>query len=107
MNGSVPTERGPDVWVVDVDPASVDAGRNRVMRSISRAEKGGKLTASEAEAALARIQFSHDMSSLADCQVVVEAVVEAEAVKVAVFEALDKIVEDSDAVLASLRRFPL
>jgi 3-hydroxybutyryl-CoA dehydrogenase len=71
------------------------------MRSISRAEKGGKLTASEAEAALARIQFSHDMSSLADCQVVVEAVVEAEAVKVAVFEALDKIVEDSDAVLAS------
>jgi 3-hydroxybutyryl-CoA dehydrogenase len=92
---------GLDVWVVDVDPASVDAGRNRVMRSISRAEKGGKLTASEAEAALARIQFSHDMSSLADCQVVVEAVVEAEAVKVAVFEALDKIVEDSDAVLAS------
>jgi 3-hydroxybutyryl-CoA dehydrogenase len=92
---------GLDVRVVDLDRATVEAGRERVSRSIARAQKGGKLTEAEAEAALRRIDFSDDLASLADRQLVVEAVVEAEAEKMAVFESLDKIVEAADAVLAS------
>jgi 3-hydroxybutyryl-CoA dehydrogenase len=92
---------GLDVRVVDLDQASVERGRERVLKSIARAQKAGKLTEAEAEAALGRIEFSTDIGILADRQLVIEAVVEAEAEKVAVFEALDKVVRDPAAVLAS------
>jgi 3-hydroxybutyryl-CoA dehydrogenase len=92
---------GLDVRVVDLDRATLEMGRARVSTSISRAEKGGKLTGAEAEAALGRIAFSADLGSLADRQLVIEAVVESEPEKVSVFQSLDKVVEDAEAVLAS------
>ena len=92
---------GLDVRVVDLDGAAVERGRDRIAASIAHAQKGGKLTDAEGEAALARLEYSTDMDSLADRQLIVEAVIEAEAEKVAVFERLDKIVEAPDAVLAS------
>jgi 3-hydroxybutyryl-CoA dehydrogenase len=92
---------GLDLRVVDLDRATLEMGRARVRASISRAEKGGKLTGVEAEEALGRIEFSSDIGSLADRQLVIEAVVESEAEKVSVFESLDKVVEDPEAVLAS------
>jgi 3-hydroxybutyryl-CoA dehydrogenase len=92
---------GLHVRVVDLDRNILERGREKVAGSIARAEKAGKLNKTEAESALGRIEFSADLGSLADRQLVVEAVVEAEAEKMAVFEALDKIVEAPDAVLAS------
>jgi 3-hydroxybutyryl-CoA dehydrogenase len=92
---------GLDVRVVDLDRATLEMGRTRVSTSISRAEQGGKLTGAEAQAALARIEFSADIGTLGDRQLVIEAVVESEPEKVSVFESLDKVVEDPEAILAS------
>jgi 3-hydroxybutyryl-CoA dehydrogenase len=92
---------GLQVQVVDLNRAALKAGRARVEASISRAEKGGKLTGIEAEAALGHIEFSADIESLADRQLVVEAVVESEPEKLSVFQSLDKVVEEAEAVLAS------
>jgi 3-hydroxybutyryl-CoA dehydrogenase len=92
---------GLDVRVVDLDGAALERGRDRISGSFARAQKAGKLTEAEAEAALSRIDYSTDIGSLADRQLVVEAVVESEPEKVAVFEALDKVVEAPDAILAS------
>ena len=92
---------GLGVRVVDLDRATLERGRERVRASISRAEKAGKLTGTEVEASLDRIEFSTDIGSLADRQLVVEAVVESETEKVAVFQSLDKVVDDPGAVLAS------
>jgi 3-hydroxybutyryl-CoA dehydrogenase len=92
---------GLDVRVVDLDRAIVAAGRDRVARSLARAQSAGKLSEEEVEAALARIEFTTDIGALADRHLVIEAVVEAEAEKMVVFEALDKIVESPEAILAS------
>jgi 3-hydroxybutyryl-CoA dehydrogenase len=92
---------GVDVRAVDVDDAVVDRGKARIADSLSRAQKAGKLSEVEADAALSRIEFSTDLGSLSDRELVIEAVVEAEAEKVSVFQMLDKIVEDPQAVLAS------
>jgi 3-hydroxybutyryl-CoA dehydrogenase len=92
---------GVDVRVVELDQVALDAGRDRVARSIARARDAGKLTGPEADATLARIAFSTDIGSLADRQLVVEAVIESEAEKVGIFEILDKVVESPEAVLAS------
>jgi 3-hydroxybutyryl-CoA dehydrogenase len=92
---------GLDVRVVDLDQAALDRGRDRIASSIARAVKAGKLSDPEAEAALGRIAYSTDIGFLLHRQLVVEAVVESEPEKVAIFETLDKVVEAPDAVLAS------
>jgi 3-hydroxybutyryl-CoA dehydrogenase len=90
-----------DVRVVDLDEALLERGRERIAASIARAQKAGKLTERGATAATGRIEFSSDMGSLSESQLVIEAVVESESEKVTVFEQLDKIVQAPGAILAS------
>jgi 3-hydroxybutyryl-CoA dehydrogenase len=59
---------GLDVHVVDLDGAALERGRERISTSIARAQKAGKLSDADGEAALARIEFSTDIGSLADRQ---------------------------------------
>ena len=92
---------GRSVVVVEADGSAADRGRRRIESSIQRAVKAGKLAEDEAGAVLSRIELTTDFGALADRQLVVEAVVEAEAEKVRVFETLDKVVEAPDALLTS------
>jgi 3-hydroxybutyryl-CoA dehydrogenase len=92
---------GRSVVVVEVDPGALQRGKSRIETSVRRAISAGKLTEGEGEATLGRIESGTDIGALADRQLVVEAVVEAEPEKVRVFEALDKVVEAPDALLTS------
>ncbi len=92
---------GIAVRVVEVDDKALGSGRQRIQNSVARAQSGGKLSEEQAASAWALIDFSSELDSLHDRQLIVEAVVEAEQEKVAVFQDLDRIVEDPDAVLAS------
>ncbi len=93
--------KGRSVTVVELDPGALARGRSRIETSIRRAVSAGKLSEEEGEAALGRMQLVTDIGALADAQLVVEAVIEAEPEKVRVFEALDKVVEAPDALLTS------
>jgi 3-hydroxybutyryl-CoA dehydrogenase len=92
---------GLDVMVREVDAAAAETGRKRITSSLDRAVRATKVTQGDADRALSRIHFTTDFADLADRQLVVEAVVEDEALKTEVFEALDKVVLDESAVLAS------
>ena len=92
---------GLDVVVTEDGEAAAKAGRARIEASLATAVDRGKLAAADREAALDRITVGADLDQLADRQLVVEAVLEDEGAKVAVFERLDRIVEAPDAVLAS------
>ncbi|GHI03462.1 3-hydroxybutyryl-CoA dehydrogenase [Streptomyces cellostaticus] len=92
---------GLDTVVCEADAVAARAARDRVAASLDRAVRRGKVTNDGARDALARMAFSGSLDGLADRQLVVEAVVENPDVKTEVFAALDKIVEDPEAVLAS------
>ena len=92
---------GADVLVYEPTEALTTAGRERIAASLERAVSKGKLAADEREVTLARLSFTNTMADLADRQLVVEAIVEDEAVKAKVFAELDEVVTDPDAVLAS------
>ncbi|HET6502215.1 MAG TPA: 3-hydroxybutyryl-CoA dehydrogenase [Amycolatopsis sp.] len=92
---------GAAVLVTEVDRPALDAGRARIEKSLRRGVRSGKLTEREADAALNRVAFTTDLSSFADRDLVVEAVVEQEQAKVDLFRVLDKIVERPDAIFAS------
>jgi len=89
------------VVAVEVDSAALEAGRARVEGSINRAIATGKLSEPDGLSALDLITFTDDFDALSDRQLVVEAVIESEIEKLAVFRSLDKVIADPDAVLAS------
>jgi 3-hydroxybutyryl-CoA dehydrogenase len=92
---------GADVVVVERDTESLAAGEARIERSLTRAVSGGKVPEEEANQARGNLTFSEDFAPLADRQMVIEAVAEDEATKIAVFKMLDSVVEDRDAILAT------
>ena len=97
----VSARAGADVVVYEATPELAEAGRERIARSLDRAVRSGKLTEGEREQADARLRFTSDLADFADRQLVMEAIVEDEAIKTALFAELDRVVTDPDAVLAS------
>lgn len=97
----VSARAGLDVVVVDVSDVAVKAGRERIESSLANAVRRGKLDVESQQRALEALTFSADLSALADRQLVVEAVTEAEKVKTAIFRSLDDIVGNPEAILAS------
>lgn len=99
----VSARAGQDVVVVESSDEAAKAALGRLEKSLQRAEAKGKLRESEGSAAdvLGRIRVVTDLDVMADRDVVVEAIVEDEAAKVALFKSLDQIVAAPDAILAS------
>ena len=90
---------GLDVVVAESSEAAAVAGRTRLEKSLLRAEERGRIDS--APEVLDRIRVVESLEDLADRDLVVEAIIEDEAAKVALFKQLDRIVTSRDAVLAS------
>jgi 3-hydroxybutyryl-CoA dehydrogenase len=90
---------GLDVTVVESTDQAADAGRQRLTRSLTRAQERGKLD--HAEEVLGRIGIGTEMAALRDRELVVEAIVEDEPAKIALFRQLDEIVTSQGSILAS------
>jgi 3-hydroxybutyryl-CoA dehydrogenase len=97
----VAVRAGVDVTVFEPTDALITAGRNRIVKSLERGVSAGKVTERERDRALGKLTFTTDVNDLADRQLVIEAIVEDEAVKAEIFAELDRVVTDPDAVLAS------
>ncbi|MEO9322007.1 3-hydroxybutyryl-CoA dehydrogenase [Nocardioides sp. C4-1] len=100
----VSARAGLDVVLVESSDATAKACLERLERSLARAEEKGKLQGAggtTAAAVLEHVRVVTDLTALADRDVVVEAIVEDEAAKTALFRRLDEIVTSPDAILAS------
>lgn len=92
---------GLDVMVREINQEVAEAGRARLVKSLDRGLNAGKMTEDERDAAVGRLSFTTEIADLADRQLVVEAVVEDEDMKVDIFQQLDRVVTADDAILAS------
>jgi 3-hydroxybutyryl-CoA dehydrogenase len=90
---------GLEVVVAESSAAAAEAGRTRLEKSLIRAEERGKIDSGTE--VLDRIRVVEGLAQLADRDLVVEAILEDEAAKIALFRELDKIVASPHAVLAS------
>jgi 3-hydroxybutyryl-CoA dehydrogenase len=96
----VSARAGCDVIICEVNEAYAESALGRVRKSLARAEKTGKLATADREAAEGRVRAVTDIADLADRDLVIEAVIEDEAEKIAIFQALGKVARP-DALLAS------
>lgn len=95
----VSARAGLDVIIVESSEAAGQAARGRLEKSLRRAEDKGKIDS--ADAVLGRIRIETALESLADRDLVIEAIIEDEAAKTDLFKRLDEIVTSPDAILAS------
>ena len=85
----VSARAGFDVVVREVDDAALAAGRKRVAGSLDRAVSKGKLDDAGRDGALARMHFTTSLDRFADCDLVIEAIVESLDAKKELFGYLD------------------
>ena len=85
----IATKAGFDVIVREVSDDFVEAGRKRIQKSMDRAVEKEKLTAEDRDAAMSRLSFTTKVADLAECDLVIEAIVEELEAKNALFGELD------------------
>ncbi len=90
---------GLDVIVAESSATTAEIGRARLEKSLIRAQERGKIAS--ATEVLDRIRVVDGLEELADRDLVVEAILEVEDAKIALFKQLDRIVTSPAAILAS------
>ncbi len=88
------------VIVYDVSSIALEKAQAGIESSLSKFVSKGKLSEEEKQAALKRLTFKSSLSDLKDADLIIEAIVENEAVKQALFQELDTCVQGG-AILAS------
>lgn len=96
----VSAQAGFDTIVREISGAAADKSRDSIGKVLSKGIERGKVTAGERDAALSRLTFTTDLSALAECDIVIEAVVEDLEMKNAMWKELDAICPP-DTIFAS------
>jgi 3-hydroxybutyryl-CoA dehydrogenase len=91
---------GHDTVGREVEMSFAERGRGTIERYLARGVDKGRLTADERDAALARLTLTTELADLADCDLIIEAIVEELEPKRELFAELDRITRP-DAVLAT------
>ena len=96
----VAAKTGHEVVLRSRKQASADAMVEALTKSLAKQVDRGKLSEEDRDATLARVTATDHIGALADCDLVIESVVEDMDVKKALFEELDGVVQES-AILAT------
>jgi 3-hydroxybutyryl-CoA dehydrogenase len=91
---------GHEVVLFDSRPEALTRSRDQMEATLNRLAAKGRITNSEAVAIFGRCHFATSLSAMRDCRLVIEAIVEDEAVKKGVFAELETHLAP-DAVIAS------
>lgn len=97
----IAAKSGLPTIVCEADAAAVERGQQRIQKSVSRALSGNKISQVEYDTINKHLAFTHSISDLSECDLIIEAVVENEAVKVDVFKKLDETIRWPDTILAT------
>jgi 3-hydroxyacyl-CoA dehydrogenase len=92
--------KGIPIVIVETQQAALDRGQATVRKNYENTAAKGRMTQADVEARMAALSPSLDLASLADCDLVIEAVFENMAIKKELFAKLDAIVKPG-AILAS------
>ncbi len=93
-------QHGYQVRIYDLYPAQIEKALKTIEKNLGRQAQKGLIPADAVPSILARITVAKDLPGFADCELVVEAATENEALKLDLFRKLDEAV-NKDAILAT------
>ena len=96
----VSAQSGYDTVVVEVGQKFLDKGLAGIDKSLGKFVEKGKLSAEDKKASLSRLHGSVSLNDLANCDIVIEAIIENAELKKETYAQLDKVVKP-EAIFAS------
>jgi 3-hydroxybutyryl-CoA dehydrogenase len=96
----VSAQAGYQTVVREVEQKFLDKGIGGIEKSLGKFVEKGKMAAADRDASLGRLKGTVKLEDLADCDIVIEAIIENAELKKETYAALDKIVK-KDALFAS------
>jgi 3-hydroxybutyryl-CoA dehydrogenase len=99
--------QGVDVTVVEADEGRVDHARAAVERSLDRAVGAGKLDQTSREEAAQRLAYTTELEDVVGSDAAIEAIVENEHAKQALFRELDRILPDARFLASNTSSVPI
>src|SRR5437660_6942311 len=96
----VAAQAGYETIVREVEQKFLDKGIGGIEKSLGKFVEKGRMAAADRDACLGRLKGTVKLEDLADCDIVIEAIIENAALKKETYAALDKIVK-KDALFAS------
>ena len=103
----VAASNGYEVVLRSRSQDAADAMKAGLDKSLSRQVEKGRKTEDDRTEILGRVSTATDLAALADCDLVIESVVEDLSVKVALFAELDGIVKDSAIIATNTSTLPV
>jgi 3-hydroxybutyryl-CoA dehydrogenase len=94
----VAAQAGHDVVIVDAFPTALEKAKNNLWGTLQKLQDKGKIT--DAKVIFERFFFTKKMEQIADCQLIIEAIIEDAVIKKQTFEQIEKIVSN-DCILAT------
>jgi 3-hydroxybutyryl-CoA dehydrogenase len=98
---------GFDVVLRDVETRFLERGMAGIKKSLAKLVEKGKLEQSAMDAALARITITTSLEDFADCDLVVEAILEDKNIKLELFRELGRIVKPSGVLASNTSSIPI
>ncbi len=102
----VAAQAGWRVVLRDVEDRFLERGRAVIEKSLVKLHEKGKLSGTPEEV-LGRVTFTTNLAALTDCDLVVEAIVENEAVKAELFRELGRIVKPGGILASNTSSLPI
>jgi 3-hydroxybutyryl-CoA dehydrogenase len=103
----VAASSGFEVVLRDVEERFLERGKSIIEKSLDKFVEKGKLERDDRNAALNRIQYTTSLEDFADCDVVVEAILENKNLKLELFQNLGRIVKPSGILASNTSSIPI
>ena len=98
---------GWDVVAMDIAPEQLEKGMAKIEKQLARAVEKGKLEQADADAVRERIKTTEELSELAGCDLVIEAITEDFDAKLELWRELDEIVKDEALFATNTSSLPV
>jgi 3-hydroxyacyl-CoA dehydrogenase len=103
----VAAQAGCDVVVRETVQGALDKGLGRIQKSLSKLVEKEKLTQAQADESSARISGTLELNDLADCDLVVEAIIEDLDIKTALYRELGALCKPETIFASNTSSFPV
>ena len=103
----VAAQAGYNIVLRDVEEPFLERGISGILKSLEKFVEKGKLSPDERDAILGRIKTTTKLEDLADCDLVVEAIIENEGLKLELFRDLGRIVKPSGILASNTSSIPI
>lgn len=93
--------------LVDINPKQLESAKIGIAGSLDKLASKNVITADQKSTAVTNLTYTSDLNALKDCDIVIEAIIENERIKIELLQSLDKITKPSCILASNTSSIPI